>query len=226
MPLTWVIAQPATSPSMTAPAAIPTTNTIVIEGDLVASGTPVGTSPTTLKPAATYTPFASLSAGAPIPFPTMTATVVPTAVGTFSVKPGQFVLRIGSGTATAEQTYTCTLPVTATPASATPLPLSVVVASPSSTTTSSTPTPTTTTSRTPKPTHTVYETVTSTPKAGKTKKKSPAEQVTKKPDGGAATGGGGDAGPDGRMFVMAGTILVFGAGVGGLMMRRRRPQRG
>ncbi|MFG1877852.1 hypothetical protein ACGFIV_23655 [Sphaerisporangium sp. NPDC049003] len=54
----------------------------------------------------------------------------------------------------------------------------------------------------------------------------PSQQVTKKPGGGAATGGGGDAGPDGRTFVLVGTVLVFGAGVGGLMMRRRRPNRG
>ncbi|WP_344952361.1 hypothetical protein [Sphaerisporangium flaviroseum] len=53
-----------------------------------------------------------------------------------------------------------------------------------------------------------------------------SQQVTRKPGGGAATGGGGDAGPDGRTFVLVGSVLVLGAGVGGLMMRRRRPNRG
>ncbi|MFC4530316.1 hypothetical protein ACFO60_06050 [Sphaerisporangium dianthi] len=50
------------------------------------------------------------------------------------------------------------------------------------------------------------------------------QQVTRKPVAGAATGGGGDAGPDGRMFVLVGTLLVGGAAVGGLFLRRRRPQ--
>ncbi|MET8145933.1 hypothetical protein ABZU32_36990 [Sphaerisporangium sp. NPDC005288] len=48
--------------------------------------------------------------------------------------------------------------------------------------------------------------------------------MTKKPVAGAATGGGGDAGPDGRTFVLVGTSLVAAAGVGGLFLRRRRPQ--
>ncbi|WP_181871122.1 hypothetical protein [Sphaerisporangium album] len=50
--------------------------------------------------------------------------------------------------------------------------------------------------------------------------------MTKKPAGGAATGGGGDAGPDGRVFVAVGMALVVGAGMGGLVIRRRRPNRG
>lgn len=149
----------------------------------------------------------------------MTATLTPTATGTFVVKPGQFVIRIGSSTTAAA--YTCTVATPATPASATPPLLTVGVASASaspSDTGTPTPTPTATPTRTPKPTHTVYTTVTNTPKS--------TQQVTKKPVSGAATGGGGDAGPDGRLFVLVGTILVGGAGVGGLLMRRRRPQRG
>ncbi|MEV6987140.1 hypothetical protein AB0M95_38595 [Sphaerisporangium sp. NPDC051017] len=176
----------------------------------------------TPKPTTTYTPLATVSAGSAMPLPTMTATLVPTAVGTFTVKPGKFNLKVG----TTGATYSCAPATPATPASATALPLTVVVASPSasasntpSTTPSDTPTPTPTptpTTTSPKPTHTVYETVT----------KKPTDQVTKKPAGGAATGGGGDAGPDGRVLVAVGMVLVVGAGMGGLVIRRRRPNRG
>ncbi|MGC5010795.1 hypothetical protein ACLQ2R_08530 [Streptosporangium sp. DT93] len=46
-------------------------------------------------------------------------------------------------------------------------------------------------------------------------------EVDETPAGSAATGGGGEAGPDGRPLVVTGSLLVFTA-VGGLLMRRRR----
>ncbi|MFI6709981.1 hypothetical protein ACIBF7_26330 [Nonomuraea sp. NPDC050478] len=48
----------------------------------------------------------------------------------------------------------------------------------------------------------------------------PRRSIT--PREGVATGAGGDAGPDGRMFVLAGSALVLAAGAGGLLLRRRR----
>ncbi|MEU8265621.1 hypothetical protein AB0B89_00525 [Sphaerisporangium sp. NPDC049002] len=219
--VTWVISQVIATPAVTASASVPLASYIYVEGNLVASGTPVAVAPITLKPIASQVPLTTLEGGDPLPIPTMTATVTPTATGSFTVKPDQFIIRVGSSTAPAA--YTCTIAPSASPSTATPPALAVAVASPSVSATdmdTSTPTPTPTltptTSKTPKPTHTVYETVTN----------KPSQQVTKKPGGGAATGGGGDAGPDGRTFVLVGTVLVFGAGVGGLMMRRRRPNRG
>ncbi|MFG1704810.1 hypothetical protein ACFLIM_16615 [Nonomuraea sp. M3C6] len=55
----------------------------------------------------------------------------------------------------------------------------------------------------PEPTHTVTTTTTRTPA------------------GGVATGGGGEAGPDGRMLVAMGSVLIL-ASVTGLILRRRR----
>ncbi|MFG1942270.1 hypothetical protein [Nonomuraea sp. NPDC048826] len=49
----------------------------------------------------------------------------------------------------------------------------------------------------------------------------PRKSVT--PKEGVATGAGGDAGPDGRMFVLAGSALILAAGAGGLALRRRQP---
>ncbi|WP_433514001.1 hypothetical protein ACQP2T_62430 [Nonomuraea sp. CA-143628] len=40
------------------------------------------------------------------------------------------------------------------------------------------------------------------------------------PKAGADTGAGGDAGPDGRLFVLTGSALIAAAGIGGLLMRR------
>ncbi|GII85454.1 hypothetical protein Ssi03_34440 [Sphaerisporangium siamense] len=217
--LTWVVGQPTATPSFTATSVITPSTAVQIEGQLVASGPPLGPAPITPKPTTSYAPLATISPGDPLPLPTMTATVVPTAVGQFSVKPGNFTLKLG-----ANSTYTCEIAAAPSPANATAVPLTIVVASPSaspsasptgSTTSSNTPTATPTPTRTPKPTHTVYETVTHNP-----------EQVKRKPSGGAATGGGADAGPDGRLFVAAGMVLVVGAGVGGLVVRHRRPNRG
>ncbi|GAB3162104.1 hypothetical protein GCM10027161_72720 [Microbispora hainanensis] len=71
----------------------------------------------------------------------------------------------------------------------------------------------------------MYETVFASPTPVKTKK-SKSAQIENTPGGGAATGGGGDAGPDARLFVLSGTALMLAAGAGGLVLRaRRRPVR-
>ena len=44
------------------------------------------------------------------------------------------------------------------------------------------------------------------------------------PPGGAETGGGGDAGPDGRVFVLTGLFVTVAAGAG-LVLRRRAVSR-
>ncbi|MEV0378705.1 hypothetical protein [Nonomuraea sp. NPDC050643] len=50
----------------------------------------------------------------------------------------------------------------------------------------------------------------------------PDDTVTETPTGGAATGGGGEAGPDGRMVMGAGLVILAAAGAG---LRLRRPRR-
>ncbi|WP_405144494.1 hypothetical protein OG589_42105 [Sphaerisporangium sp. NBC_01403] len=221
--LTWKILQPTAAAASPLPAvsSLPATasNKIVLEGDVAVSGTPVVPQPTTKKASGSAVPAVDVAEDAAVPLPTMFVTVIPTATGPVEVKPDKFLLKVVP-TAAASPTatwYTCT-PKTAAEAAAAAITFTVA---PSAAATSPTPTPSETptptpTATTPKPTHTVYETVTN----------KPSQQVTRKPGGGAATGGGGDVGPDGRMFVMAGTVLVLGAGVGGLMMRRRRPNRG
>ncbi|MBO3747232.1 hypothetical protein J5X84_14230 [Streptosporangiaceae bacterium NEAU-GS5] len=42
------------------------------------------------------------------------------------------------------------------------------------------------------------------------------------PSGGAATGGGADAGPDARILVLSGLALMAAAAFGGLLLRARR----
>lgn len=48
----------------------------------------------------------------------------------------------------------------------------------------------------------------------------PRKSIT--PREGVATGAGGDAGPDGRLFILAGSALILAAGAGGLFLRRPR----
>ncbi|GII79788.1 hypothetical protein Sru01_47700 [Sphaerisporangium rufum] len=223
VPLTWVIGQPTSSPLFNAPVPIPSGAAIVVNGDLLATGRPVNSpSPSatvTLKAAGTATAPSAIPTTTQFQLPAATATVIPRAAGTFVVKPGPFTLQISAATGTTPTLLTCTPAAAANPASATPVPMTIVVASGGSPSVSPTVSPTASPSpsptRSPKPTRTVWETVT----------KKPTDQVTRRPSGGAATGGGGDAGPDGRMFIMAGTMAVLAAGAGGLMMRRR-PQRG
>jgi hypothetical protein len=72
----------------------------------------------------------------------------------------------------------------------------------------------------PTPTLTVTRTKTSDPVPD------PDEQIDETPKGAASTGGGGDAGPDARMIMFSGVLMVALAGIGGLMLRRRTAGRG
>lgn len=155
----------------------------------------------------------AVTAGQIITLPTNLINLKSTAnaAGTVTVKPGK--INFGSDTATGNSpSYQCTVQNEAALKA-----LTFTVAAGNGT---GTPTPTPTpTNTTPKPTRTVTAVVTKTPVGGNGK-------VTKTPKGGAETGGGGDMGPDGRMFVLTGSALVLVAGVGGLYMRRRTIPRG
>jgi hypothetical protein len=68
-------------------------------------------------------------------------------------------------------------------------------------------------------------TPTTTPSATRTPTSTPSARTSATPKDGVATGGGGEAGPDGRMYVLTGSALLLAAGTGGLLMRRRaRPR--
>ncbi|MFI6602709.1 hypothetical protein ACIBHX_41195 [Nonomuraea sp. NPDC050536] len=154
----------------------------------------------------------TITPNATIPLPssgTVSLRAMPSTVGTVTVKPGK--LNFGSNASTGNQPMiecivqndselkTYTFSVTAgSSSSSTPT---------NSSTSSSTPT----TTHTPKPTKTTTRFVTATP----TKKSS------KTPKAGAETGGGGEIGPDGRVFMLVGSLLILGAGAGGLVLRRR-----
>ncbi|GAA0996459.1 hypothetical protein GCM10009555_092250 [Acrocarpospora macrocephala] len=193
---------------MTAPVGINITDRVLFDGDIVLTGPEAGDT-ATITAAATLTPAASIAAGAAIQFPTVSATATPDATGSVTIKSGSFTLSIGPAGGTATHVYDCSMATTATAASAV-----VVVASGSSSTTP-TPTPTPTpsaTTPTPRQTRTFTQTVTA----------SQPGQVTNTPDGGIATGGGGEMGPDGRVLVLTGTALILAAITGGLMLRSRR----
>ncbi|GAA1016064.1 hypothetical protein Aple_011610 [Acrocarpospora pleiomorpha] len=209
--ITWRINQPAAAPSLLAPSPIALTDRVVIDGQLILTGVPVGAAAVTRTATATHVPVASLTAQAPVPLPTILTTVTPTAAGTFTVKPGQFILKAVSSSGTQATWFTCTVE-TLTEADA--AALAVVVGSASTTPSpSSTPTPTpSATSPTPRQTRTFTQTVTA----------SQPNQVDNTPDGGIATGGGGEMGPDGRILVLTGTALILAAITGGLMLRSRR----
>jgi hypothetical protein len=50
----------------------------------------------------------------------------------------------------------------------------------------------------------------------------PTTRSSQTPEKGAATGAGGETGPDGRVLVLAGSALLLAAGAGGLTLRRAR----
>jgi hypothetical protein len=77
----------------------------------------------------------------------------------------------------------------------------------------------------PKPTRTVTVTVTAaaTDDADLDQEIPAAQEVDATPVGGAATGGGGEAGPDGRMYVLTGLAITLAACAGLLLRRRFRP---
>ncbi|MFI9576252.1 hypothetical protein ACIG5D_32915 [Microbispora rosea] len=82
----------------------------------------------------------------------------------------------------------------------------------------------------PKPTRTVTATVTASVSDAESDAESDedglerdagaAQEVDTTPVGGAATGGGGEAGPDGRMYVLTGLAITLAA-CAGLLLRRR-----
>ncbi len=211
--VTWKIDQPVSGATLVAPTPIPAGNKVEIEGRAVASGTAVPAASANVTAKASATQAVALPTGAPLPLPTMLVTVVPTTTGTVVVRPDQFVLRAGPTAAGAAQTalVTCSPAAEAQAALAQATFTVAGQTSPSSSPTTS-PTPTNSATPTPRTTHTVYKTVTH--EATKT------ERVT--PKGGAATGGGGEAGPDGRVFIAVGSILIGAAALGGLVLRRRR----
>lgn len=158
----------------------------------------------------------TITAGAIIPLPASSVAMKSTAstTGTVTVKPGDinFGANAASGT---NPMIKCTVQNASELKSYT---FSVASGNGSSSTPTPTPTPTPTTT-TPRPTKTHTVIVTKTPVGGNGK-------VTKTPKAGADTGGGGDMGPDGRMFILTGSLLILAAGAGGLVMRRRTLNRG
>ncbi|GAA2366091.1 hypothetical protein GCM10010404_20680 [Nonomuraea africana] len=152
---------------------------------------------------------AGTTTGADITLPSVTLKAKATTVGTASLKPGNFTI----GTAATTSTIECALQ------NATELKAWTYQVTAGSTSPSPSPSPSATTTG-PKPTRTVTATVTQTPVGAGNGK------VTKTPKGAAETGGGGDMGPDGRMFVLTGSLIVLAAAAGGLVLRRRTLSRG
>jgi Predicted solute binding protein len=144
-----------------------------------------------------------------------TATVRPAAIN-FGTRPNDPVIECEVEFPDALRTYTLTIGGQGAPTtspSATP-----------STTPSVTPSATATS---PRPTATVTRTVTAGPDpddTGDTDVTGASGRVARTPVGSAATGGGGEAGPDARLITLAGLLLTF-AGAGGLVWRQRRLRR-
>ncbi|MFI9559845.1 hypothetical protein [Nonomuraea endophytica] len=221
--VTWKMTQP--SPSLPAPSAIAATDRVVVDADVVVTGTPNPLPTETRTVGASSTPGA-VASGAPMPLPTILVSLTPTARGTMAVIPQDFALLVGPTSATGSELdwYTCDIaPGKEAEATAAAALITVATGTPTSTNTSTgtaTPTPTSTpTTTTPKPTKTTTKFVTETPQDN-------GGKVTKTPKAGADTGGGGDMGPDGRMFILTGSLLILAAGAGGLMIRRRGLNRG
>lgn len=208
--VTWDVLPPTVSGTVTptpllATASISPSSTIAASASVTPSGTPVSSTP--IPAAGTTAPQTAITDGGAMPVPAMTLVVKPTATGTVALEGGQFALYVNN-----------TPWVTCSPGASGVPSLNLTVTTPGTTSTSPTatntsPTPTTTsTSPRPTTTHTKTETVT------------PTESATRKsqtPKAGADTGAGGTMGPDGRLFILTGTVLVGAAAVGGLIMRRR-----
>ncbi|MGI5485448.1 hypothetical protein [Microtetraspora malaysiensis] len=161
--------------------------------------------------------LATLSSGQILPLPTTTVSLKTTAknAGTATVRPGA----INFGTTPSERLIECevrnadalkTYPLTVAPAGGQPSHSATPTPSPE-------PTPSATASASSLPTHTVTVTVTKSPEEPREKD----DEVFKTPRGGAATGGGGEAGPDGRAIVLIGSMVTLAAATG-LLLRRRR----
>ncbi|KAB8188842.1 hypothetical protein FH608_042965 [Nonomuraea phyllanthi] len=147
----------------------------------------------------------TITAGQIVTLPTTQIDLKSTAnaAGTATVKPAK--VNFGSDTATGNQPkIECTVQNESE--------LKTYTFAVGNASTSPTPSPSPTPSNTsPRPTRTATHTVTVTP----TQKKSQT------PKAGADTGGGGEMGPDGRLFIVTGTALIVAAAAGGLIMRRR-----
>ncbi|WP_030923947.1 hypothetical protein [Streptosporangium amethystogenes] len=227
---TWKIAQPTTVPTLTPSASAPAGARVVIDAEVQidASPSPVLALPSELRSlAATAAPPAS---GQPITAPPLLVTVTPSATGVVAFQPGPFTLYLdpGTGTGNEAELLDCGIPLNSAEAAAAALRVTVVTGSPStstsaspSTSTSASPSATESSTTTPRPTITVTQTKTSKPE-----KSSSDGQIDETPDGGAATGGGGDAGPDARMIMLSGVLMVAFAGIGGMVLRRRTAGRG
>ncbi|MFI7127768.1 hypothetical protein ACIBQ1_18865 [Nonomuraea sp. NPDC050153] len=208
-----VVMTPPTSATANADATITWTGTIQSTGEQLKA--PTGfptTSPkmfVTIKASGAGAPstatgeatLGTVTIGQNITLPTsVSIKVKPTTTGTVSLTAGDLAF----GTSASSPTIKCLAPTTGLKAYT--FQVSSASSSPSSTPTSSSP----------KPTKTSTATVTVTPSSKK----------SKTPKAGADTGAGGEAGPDGRMFILTGTALVGAAAVGGLVMRRRNATRG
>lgn len=180
----------------------------------------VSSSPSPLTPRV-IVPTASASVTDPVqaqtavtPMPALTITMTPSpGASSMVLSAGNFSLRmVVNGQSTA--LYDCVLAQGASPAA-----LTVTLtggdggASPSASGDIS-PSPSASPSRSPSPsprvTRTEYVTVFTSPRA-----------PDRTPSGGADTGGGGMAGPDGRVLVLTGSLLIAAAAGGGLYLRRR-----
>ncbi|MEO3875359.1 hypothetical protein ABGB18_41810 [Nonomuraea sp. B12E4] len=137
----------------------------------------------------------------------VTVKLKPTSTGTVTLTPGDLVFGAATTGTTTAPAIKCTAPTTNLPT----FTFQVAAATSSPTPTNTTPTPTNTTP-TPTGTRTSTATVTVTPTSRRT---------SQTPKAGADTGGGGMMGPDGRMFILTGTVLIGAAAAGGLIMRRR-----
>ncbi|MFJ2030534.1 hypothetical protein [Streptosporangium sp. NPDC087985] len=167
----------------------------------------------------------TLSAGQTVPLPTDavplktkssnagTATVRPAAIN-FGTSPTEPSIQCKVQNAADLTTYPLTVasadgqPTGPAPVTPSPQPTHTVTATAGDQSTGSVPV-----TSSPQPTHTVTATVTRA-SAGENGK------IIKTPSGGAATGGGGESGPDGRVLILTGFLLTFAA-VTGLLLRRR-----
>ncbi|MDX3106155.1 hypothetical protein [Nonomuraea angiospora] len=196
--ITWAGVIQSTGQTLKAPTGFPTTSPKMF---VTVKATGAG-APATATGEAT---LGTVTIGQAITLPTsVTVKIKPTTTGTVTLTAGDLAF----GTSASSPAIKCLAPTTGLKT------YTFQVGSSTSTpTTSSTPTNTTSS---PKPTKTSTATVTVTPSTKK----------SKTPKAGADTGGGGEAGPDGRMFILTGTALVGAAAVGGLVMRRRNATRG
>ncbi|WP_049563241.1 hypothetical protein [Nonomuraea sp. SBT364] len=202
--ITWTGTVQTTGDPLKVPAAGFPANSKIF-ASLKASGAGTPTTPVIGEAALTATAGQSLTT-----LPTVTVKVKPTTTGTVTITPGDIVF----GTSATAPTVKCTAPTTGLKT------YTFTVAAATSTPTS---TPTTTSTPTPTKTTTVYQTVTPTSSPSKTTS-SPRSSET--PKEGADTGAGGTMGPDGRMFLAVGSVLIVAAGAGGLLIRRRGVTKG